>query len=109
MQTLAQEGDAYAFGVMLYELYCSKPAWANLSTGEIISAKLRSHASVSLQLVPDAPPALQVLVCLPLAVSVHLLLCSSCCMCPVSESAMCPVWLKQYITAQTAITISNDN
>ena len=63
VQTLVQEGDAYAFGVMLYELYCSKPAWANLSTGEIISAKLGSHAGVSLQLVPDAPPALQVLVC----------------------------------------------
>lgn len=58
----SKEGDAYAFGVMLYELYCSKPAWANLSTGEIISAKLRSHASVSLQLVPDAPPALQDLI-----------------------------------------------
>ncbi len=64
MQSLVQEGDAYAFGVMLYELYCSKPAWANLSTGEIISAKLGSHAGASLQLVPGAPPALQVLVCL---------------------------------------------
>ncbi|KAL0031996.1 hypothetical protein WJX79_011099 [Trebouxia sp. C0005] len=58
----SKEGDAYAFGVMLYELYCSKPAWANLSTGEIISAKLRSHAGASLQLEPDAPPALQDLI-----------------------------------------------
>ncbi len=74
MQNLVQEGDAYAFGVMLYELYCSKPAWANLSTGEIISAKLDSPAGVSLQLVPGAPPALQVIFCLSLAVSVRLLL-----------------------------------
>ncbi|KAL0023839.1 hypothetical protein WJX77_010270 [Trebouxia sp. C0004] len=58
----SKEGDAYAFGVMLYELYCSKPAWADLSTGEIISAKLRSHAGVSLQLVPAAPLALQDLI-----------------------------------------------
>jgi len=76
VQTVVQEGDAYAFGVMLYELYCSKPAWANLSTGEIISAKLRSHAGESLQLVPDAPPALQVLVCLSLAVSVPVCFCA---------------------------------
>jgi len=76
VQSLVQEGDAYAFGVMLYELYCSKPAWANLSTGEIISVKLGSHAGASLQLVPHAPPALQVPVCLFLTVSVRLRLCS---------------------------------
>lgn len=57
---LMQECDAYAFGVMLYELYSSRPGWAGLSTGDIISAKLRSHASASLQLAPPAPPALQV-------------------------------------------------
>lgn len=57
---LAQEGDAYAFGVALYELYSRQPAWANLSTGDIISAKLRSNAAVSLRLPAEAPPALQV-------------------------------------------------
>lgn len=55
-----QECDAYAFGVMLYELYSSRPGWAGLSTGDIISAKLRGPASASLQLAAPAPPALQV-------------------------------------------------
>lgn len=55
-----QEGDAYAFGVMLYELYSGQPAWPGLSTGDIISAKLRTHASQALRMCADAPPALQV-------------------------------------------------
>lgn len=55
-----QEGDAYAFGVLLYELYSGQPAWAGLSTGDIISAKLRTHASQALRMSADAPPALQV-------------------------------------------------
>ncbi len=54
-------GDAYAFGVMLYELYSGKPAWAGLSTGDIISAKLRSHVSASLHLPGEGSPALQVI------------------------------------------------
>lgn len=55
-----QDGDAYAFGVMLYELYSGQPAWAGISTGDIISAKLRTHASQALRMSADAPPALQV-------------------------------------------------
>ena len=58
---LLQEGDAYAFGVMVYELYSGVPAWAGLSTGDIIAAKLRSHASTALRMSADAPPALQVM------------------------------------------------
>ena len=56
-----QEGDAYAFGVMIYELYSGQPAWAGLSTGDIIAAKLRSHASVALRMTEDCPPTLQVI------------------------------------------------
>lgn len=57
---LVQEGDAYAFGVMLCELYTGQPAWAGMSTGDIISAKLRTHASQALRMSADCPPALQV-------------------------------------------------
>ena len=45
---------------MLYELYSGQPAWAGLPTGDIISAKLRTHASQALRMSADAPPALQV-------------------------------------------------
>ena len=55
-----QEGDAYAFGVMIYELYSGQPAWAGKATGDIIAAKLRSRASVALRMAEDCPPALQV-------------------------------------------------
>ena len=55
-----QEGDAYAFGVLLYELYSGQPAWAGMSTGDIISAKLRTHARQALRMSADAPSALQV-------------------------------------------------
>ena len=53
-----QEFDVYSFGIMLYELYNSKPAFANMSAGDIIAAKLQNDHVIGL---PDtAPQALQV-------------------------------------------------
>ena len=48
----------YSFGIMLYEMYTSRPAFASMSAGDIISAKLQNDHVV--ELPSSAPQALQV-------------------------------------------------
>ena len=56
-----QEFDVYSFGIMLYEMYTSTPAFASMSAGDIISAKLQNEHVA--ELPGTAPPALQVTGC----------------------------------------------
>ena len=49
----------YSFGILLYELYMSKPAFANMSAGDIIAAKLQNNHVIGLP--QTAPQALQVM------------------------------------------------
>ncbi len=62
IQGFMQEGDAYAFGVMLYELCTGKPAWDSKSAGDIISAKFGRPAAPGLAMPTALPNALKVAV-----------------------------------------------